>query len=131
MILKTAKSSAIRDPVDVGFNFGFHAGDRSSRIRMRTIHLQTGQQAAELIDVRAYPTLPLTFALADDFGVCRDAASYPAQGAAAVSLAPGAEYSTTILLDSLNGDYRKYSPPPPNAIQITIIVMSDWILDTP
>ena len=78
-------------------------------MRLRTVKLRAGGSAPLwLVDVRAYPELPATFAMVDDSGVCRSATAELGHADAAIQLKPGEEYSVTILLDTTDGPQRRH-----------------------
>lgn len=89
-------------------------GQLPSRVKFRDISIRVkGNKAAWLVDIRAYPDLPHTFATLDECGMSRDLHSAPSKGDPAVLLAPNAVYPITLLLDTLDGPHRRYSPSTP------------------
>lgn len=80
-----------------------------SRVKFRDIGIQVkGEKAAWLIDIRAYPDLPHTFATIDDFGMSRDLQSLPCKGDPSVFLVSNAVYPVTLMLDTLDSQHRRY-----------------------
>lgn len=83
-----------------------------SRMRLRTVRLTAkGAAPLTLVDVRAYPELPATFALVDDSGMCRSSTAQLSATDAAIKLQPGEEYLVTVILDSADGPWRRHALP--------------------
>lgn len=77
-------------------------------MKLRDISISVkGDKAAWLIDIRAYPDLPQTFATIDDFGISRDLKSLPMKGDPSVFLAPNTLYPVTLMLDTLDSKHRR------------------------
>ena len=82
-------------------------GTQQSRIWLRDIGVVAGKVPVTVMDVRAYPELPSTFALVDDHGICRDIHVQLTKDSPAVRLAPGEQFSATLLLDTMDGPQRQ------------------------
>ena len=78
-------------------------------MRFRDVSIRVkGNKPAHLVDVCAYPALPMTFATMDDYGICRESDHHPSQQKTCILLAPNKVYPISLVLDTLDGTHRRY-----------------------